>query len=86
MAFLDRFVAARDGHPTVLKALVFLSIALTFAAAVYVAINVSVILGIVIAFAVLLIAPLVYFLMAILLILIMTPFHSSPDRSDGQDW
>lgn len=84
MAFLDRFVAARDGHPIVLRALVLLSIVLTFAVAVYVAIEVSVFWGVVIAFAVLLIAPLAYLLMAVLIILIMTPFHRAPDGSD--DW
>lgn len=86
MAFWDRFIAARDGHPALLKVLVFLSIILTFAAAVYVAINVSVFWGIVIAFAVLLIAPLVYLLMAVLLVLIMTPFHRGLDRSDDHTW
>lgn len=86
MAFWDRFIDARDGHPTVLRVLVLLSIVLTFAAAVYVAVNISVFWGIVIAFAVLLIAPLVYLLMALLFTLIMTPFHNPPDRGDDYDW
>lgn len=84
MRFIEWVQGAIIWNRTLLQVMVWLSIVLTLVLAVYVGIHVSIFWGVVVAFATLLIAPLLYMLLVFVVSLITLPFRRLAERGRSE--